>query len=634
MWSRGLRFGGVHPANWFTLMLVAFLWGAGSCSSGRAEQVFPEPGFVETQDPLANPNAPVGGQIVIWGGQSPKSLNYYLDQNSFTAQVFSLQFESLLNGNPLAVGEYMPGLARKWSISDDKRTFTFWMNPKAKWSDGKPVTAEDVKWTFDAVMDPKNITGAYKVYLGRLASPKVIAPDQVQFTANEVHWSNLDTLAGFQILPKHAYGGEDFNLVNFSFPVISGPYRIKALKEGMYLDMDRRADYWNRNSPAMRGIGNFQVIRYKFFTDREIAFQAFLKGDLDLYPVYTAKVWANDTQGEKFSKNWIVRQEVANHNPTGFQGFAMNMRRAPFDDGRVRKALAMLVDRNKMNSTIMYNQYFLQKSYFGNAYDAEHPCPNPVVAFDKDAARQLLMEAGWKANPGTGILEKNGKKFSFKFLDREASTQKFLAIYSEDLKDVGIELVPDSKDWAAWMKDMDSFNYDMTWAAWGGGTRHDPEPMWHSAEAERKSGNNLTGYKNPKVDQLIEKQRAIFDVKQQEEVVRQIDQVIFNEHPYVLLWNKNGTWLLYWNKFGTPPTVLSKYGDESAAVAYWWFDEDSAADLEDAMETGAALPKKASKVEFDRVFKGGGTNGVPSAVTPAAATPAVTTGTKPAEKGK
>jgi microcin C transport system substrate-binding protein len=281
----------------------------------------------------------------------------------------------------------------------------------------------------------------------------------------------------------------------------------------------------------------------------------------------------------------------------------MNMRRPPFDDPRVRQAMGHLLNREKMNSTLMYNQYFLHRSYYEDLYTADHPCTNPLTAFDKEKARALLREAGWKANPETGLLEKDGTPFTFHFLTRDPTADKFLAIYSEDLKDVGIELTIERKDWAAWSRDMDEFNYDMTWAAWSAGLFKDPEGMWLSSEADRRSGNNITGFKSPVVDQLIEQQKTVFDVQRRHAICREIDGIIAARHPYALLWNIGYVRLLYWNRFGTPPTVLSKYGDESAVTWYWWYDEDAAAALEAAMDAGEYMPPREAEIEFDAYFQ-------------------------------
>jgi microcin C transport system substrate-binding protein len=149
---------------------------------------------------------------------------------------------------------------------------------------------------------------------------------------------------------------------------------------------------------------------------------------------------------------------------------------------------------------------------------------------------------------------------------------------------------------------MEEFNFEMTWASWGAALRKDPEGMWASREADRKAGNNVTGFRDQRVDALIEKQKSIFDVAERHAIVREIDAILTRECPYVLLWNINYTRLLYWNRFGMPATVLSKFGDERSAYWYWWLDEDSAADLEDAKAEGLALPAPPAEVRFGEVF--------------------------------
>jgi microcin C transport system substrate-binding protein len=150
---------------------------------------------------------------------------------------------------------------------------------------------------------------------------------------------------------------------------------------------------------------------------------------------------------------------------------------------------------------------------------------------------------------------------------------------------------------------MDEFNFDMTWSAWGAGVRKDPESMWYGKEANKPKSNNYPGFRNAEVDKLIEAQREIFDIERRHDMVRTIDRIVYAAYPYALLWYTDHTRLLYWNKFGTPPWVLSKYGDEYAAIAYWWLDPDAVADLEDAMANGDSLPKKAIDVRFSEEFR-------------------------------
>lgn len=570
--------------------------------SGMAgAQSFPREGWRDAPDPLADTNAQVGGEIAVFGGQYPKSLNYYLDNNTLSAEIFGALFETLLNTNPVTM-DFEPGLADKWEISEDKKTFTFHIDPAARWSDGTPVTAADVKWTFDAIMNPKNMTGSAKISMERFSSPQIIDQRTIRFSAKKIHWENLLAAGGFQILSKAAYEKQDFNTINFELPVVSGPYQLGTIDEGVSLKLKRRSDWWRKDAPSSRHKGNFDTITYKFFAEQTNAFEAFKKGAIDLFPVYTSRIWMEETEGDMFAKNHIIKQKIHNRKPVGFQGFAMNLRKPPFDDVKTRKAMALLLDRGKMNQTLMYNQYFLHRSYFEDLYSKEIPCPNPLIEMDKKQARDLLRQAGWTVNPATGFLEKNGRPFTFKFLTRDASSEKFLSIYAEDLKDVGIKMEIDKKDWAAWARDMEEFNFQMTWAAWSSGLFKDPESMWLSAEADRPSGNNITGFKSKAVDDLIEKQKTVFNLEERNAICRAIDALIVEACPYVLLWNIDYTRLLYWNKFGMPETVLSKFGDESSAIWYWWLDPDAEAALEDAVRMKQTLPPKPASVRFGDVF--------------------------------
>jgi len=512
-----------------------------------------------------------------------------------------MMYETLL-GVDSSTTEFVPHLAKRWTISDDKLTYTFELDEAAVWSDGRPVTAEDVKWTFDQVMDPRHATGASKVMLGVFDSPQIVGPRMIRFRAKESHWRNLSALGLFEILPRHAFEGQDFNRLDLDRPVVSGPYVLSAVKEQIEIRLRRRRDWWAGSKPSLRNTMNFDTIVFRYFSSNENAFEAFKKGLVDVYAVYTARIWANETIGEKFDKNWIVKRRVKNHNPIGFQGFAMNMRRPPFDDLRVRKAMAHLVDRETMIRTMMFGAYFLHRSYFEDLYDAAHPCANEAFPFDIARAKALLREAGYAANPQTGILEKQGKPLAFRFLTRDGGTDKFLALCSAAFREVGVSMTIERKDFASWMRDMDAFNFDMTWAAWGGALFRDPESMWLSSEADRPSGNNITGFKDPQVDALIERQKTLFSITARNAIYRDIDGRVAAAVPYVLLCNTEATRLLHWDTFGMPDTVLSKYGDERSLLGYWWYDPDTASELRAAMAAGDVLPQRPVFVDFDTVF--------------------------------
>lgn len=581
-----------------TLALLCF------ALSVSADETFPRPDWKDVLSPIASPDAVPGGTLVFCAYQSPKSLNYYVSNDVLSQHIFTLCYESLLGLDPMTA-EFIPGLACRWTLSDDKRVFTFEIDPAAVWSDGRPVTAADVKWTFDKVMAPASETGRFKVALETFTNtpPRILGPRTIRFVANEAHWRNLLALGDFCILPSHVYSNADFNKINFEFPVVSGPYRLGTFRENIELRMERRADWWQRRRPSTAHTLNFQTVSYRFFSEQENALESLRKGDIDLLAVYMSRLWNNETSGDRFDRNWIAKQRVRNHEPRGFQGFAMNLRRPPFDDLRVRQALALLLDRDRMNRTLMYNAYFLQRSYFEDLYGKTNACPNVLTPFEPEKAHVLLRGAGWLPNPQTGMLEKAGKRLRFTFLTNDAASDKFLALYSEDLKKAGIELKIERKDAAGWARDLETFNFDMTWVSWTGSLFKDPEPMWSSREADRPTGNNVVGFRDARVDALIEKQKTLFDIQARNQVCREIDSILCEHTPYILLWNIDATRLLYWNKFGMPRTVLGRFGDERVVLSYWWYDADSAAELKAARAAGSALPKRPEFVDFDAAYR-------------------------------
>ncbi len=554
-------------------------------------------------DPIASPHARKGGTIRL-NCPPPKSQNGYTDNNSYTRMTFELMYESLI-GLDAQTLNVVSGLAREWRVSPDGREFAFTMDARAKWSDGEPITAEDVKWTFDTVMKPTNDTGVWKVILGGFDSPDVRG-DTVVFRKRgecERDWRDLISLGTFPVLPSHALKEKDFNRIDFIDEPVSGAYCLVRVEEQVEAEFRRHGRWWRQDYPAYRNVCNFDRILLRYYVENENAFEALKKRAIDVYPVYTARIMSQETHGEKFDRNWILKRRVRNHAPIGFQGFAMNQRRFPFEDVRTRKAMAMLIDRETMNRTMMSNAYFLLKSLYTDLYDAEHPCRNAFYPYDVAAAQKLLAEAGWRRNETTGQLERDGRPFAFTFLSRGSSEDKFLAPFDHALRSCGISMTIARKDFAGWMRDMDGFNFDMTWASWGASTIKNPEAMWLSSEADRKGSNNITGFKSKAVDELIRREKTMDDMGERRAAYRAIDALITAEVPYAFLWHVDETRLLYWNKFGMPKTVLDRYSGEEAVLTYWWYDDDRARELADAMAAHACLPSVPERVDYDEEMK-------------------------------
>lgn len=539
-----------------------------------------------------------GGTLRFNGFQPPKSMNAYVDNMRYTHMTFSFMYETLIETDPVTA-EFIPGLADKWEISEDAQSYTFHIDPAAKWSDGVPVTSADVKWTFDTIMAPGAMTGPVKALLADFDSPEILDERTLVFRVHhgERHWRDLlNCGTSFAIMPKHVFEGKDFNALTLEGAVVSGPYRLARVNAQVESVFERRSDWWRiGHRKNVEGRLNFENIVIRYFADDMNAFEAFKLGKLDVYAVYSARIMATETRGPKFDSNKIRVRKISNRNPCGFQGFAMNMRRPPFDDLKVRQAMALLVDRDTMNRTLMYSEYFLHRSYYESLYDSEHQCKNRFWEYDPKAAAKLLDEAGWDIDPKTGIRTKNGRPLKFAFLSRSGTEEKFLAPFSAALKSVGVEMTIVRKDLAGWQRDTDEFNFDMTWSSWGASIFPNLEPQWSSREANRKSGNNLTGFANAEVDKLIALEKSEFDLEKRYEYVRRMDAIIASQVPYVLLWNISSTRLLYWNKFGMPEVPLGRFGIETEIPYYWWYDSDAAEEL----HTEDWLPSVPVEVKCD-----------------------------------
>ncbi len=559
---------------------------------------FPGPDWKEEPDPAASPYAEVGGTLVFAGTNPPKSFNSYLDLNTFTNVIFSMMFPSLLSIDQ-KTADVAPGIVDWWEVSDDKLTYTFHIDKRAIWSDGTPITAHDVKATFDAVMDPKNITGSYKVLFADFESPTVIDDSTFVFKSAKAHWRNITTLGfSLQVMPKALLDAKPLREYNFEFPITCGPYKVSDHKEGVSMTLTRFPDWWVFHTIGGKGVYNFEKVRIRFFMDQNNAFEAFKKGDVDIYPVYMARLWNSECTGERFEKNWIVKQAVQTLDPVGFQGLAFNMRRKPFDDIRVRKALAMLFDRRRIVRTLMFDAYQMHNSYMEDLYDEAHPNQNTMIEYNPKEAFKLLTEAGYTINPETGHMEKDGRPLIVNILTRSPTDSIYLALYKASLASLGIQMRIDQKDFASWMREMENYNFDVTSSAFSGSLFRDPEPMWYSKYADVPAGANQPGLKHPEIDKLVEEQMTEFSVAKRQEILRKLDKIATDTCPHILAWYVSSTRLLYWNRFGTPDTVLGRYGDEMSPLTYWWYDPDSAKALEEAMAEGTPLPAKAPIVNY------------------------------------
>lgn len=549
------------------------------------------------EDPIANPAATVGGTLNLWGGPAPKTLNAYLDYNFFTKELFGLMFDGLAGLHPTE-NKPVGILAESWTTSEDGMTYTFKLNPLGKWSDGKAITAGDVQYYYDVIMNPKNLTSLFRVGLDRFSRPVVIDSLTLSITAKEKHWMNFWEASSLTPFPKHVMDGKEFNEINWDFPVVSGAYALGEVKKERSVSVKRRADYWGFAKKINQHKYNFELIRWKFMDDPLKVLEALKKGDVDVYPVSRAALWANNTDFDQVKKGWIAKRMIYNKYPMSFRGFVFNLRRPLFQDHRIRQAMGHLANRESMNEKLMFNLNTLLNTYFADLYPGNRNPDKPLMAYDPVKARGLFAEAGYK--PGSdGILAKDGKKLEITISLHSFVDLRPVNVYVEDLKKVGVGVKLDVMSWSTWLKRMDTYEFDMGWAAWGASRLRDPEGMWHSRTANQPSSNNVAGVADKAVDSLIELQKTEMDLEKRNAILKQIDNRLLDIMPYLLMWDQDSRWVLYRNKFATPKSVYSKFDDEDCITTYWSADAAKEKELEEAMKADKALPVPPLKVVYE-----------------------------------
>lgn len=552
--------------------------------------------------PTGDPHALKGGQISIVMTDFPKSFNYYVNPSSDAGLVYGFLYESLAELDPKTL-EYQPLLAESWTISADKKVFTFKMNPKAHWADGSPVTAQDVKFTYDTIMNPKNLTSGARISMSRFDAPKVIDDQTISFTAKTVHFQNFIALASLTILPKRLFAGKDFNKdFNMSLPPGSGPYTLSEVKEGRYYTLSRRKNYWGENMPLHVGTNNFDRIKVRIITNEEMAFEAFKKGEFDLFVENMAKRWVKETSGGNFKMNWIVKRKIFNYAPQGFQGLVFNMRKPFFKDVRVRKAICMLQDRKMLLEKLMYNQYEPLNSYWPSISIGSNT--NPEINYDPEAAKKLLAEAGYNRVDSDGFLINTaGQRAEFTIDYTSESWERHLTVIKEDCAKAGVKVDLELISWATLLKRSEQYNFDSTVMAWSGDLFPDPEGQWHSKHVNEPGGANYAGYQNPEVDKLIDSMAGDFNARHREETIKKIDAIIYKEYPYALQWGANYNRVYYWNKFGMPKTFYSPISDWSGVLSYWWYNPAQDRKLKEAKAHNKPLPAEEVNVYYDAALK-------------------------------
>jgi ABC-type transport system substrate-binding protein len=525
--------------------------------------------------PVGNPNAPFGGEFKINIGEAPTTLNPLSSTDGYAQDVQAYVMDSLLDQNP-DTREWEPSLAKEWTISKDGKVFEFTLREGLKWHDGKPVTAEDVKFSFDAIMDPTNKykTAEKKSYFENIQAAEVTGPLKIKFTVSKPYFNNFTSIAGgLTIIPAHVYkdpSKEQEKLLN-KILVGSGPYILESFDRAKNIILKKNPNWWGNSVPELKGKYNFEKIMMRFIKDSTISLTSLEKGDLDFIDGgsgFDPEVYTKKTSGPKWGKE-VLKQKIQNKQPKGYGFVGFNLKHPIFSSKKTRQAMVHLFNRQGMIKKFLFD---MSLPATGPLYQqSDYADPNvKALEFNPKKALALLKEDGWKVDGADKFLSKviNGKKivFSFTILEPSPEFVKYLTIFKEDAKQAGVDVNIKTIDWNAFVKLLDERNFDAVRLAWGAGdVDWDPKQIFHS-ESIANAGSNFVSYENKEVDKLIDESRLTMDKKERMTKLRKVFKMIADDAPYIFLFN--GKFILY--AHSAKLKSAKPYYQYSVGKNYWW----------------------------------------------------------------
>lgn len=545
-------------------------------------------------------NARKGGALLLHSLGSFDKMNPFTLKGTAPDGLENYVFESLAITSLDEPFSQYGLIAKDITVADDNLSVVFTIDERARFSDGTPVTAEDVKFTIDTLKGEK-VHPRYPYYYNDIKDAEVLDPYHVRFNFKKVN-RELPLIAGqILVMSKKYYEQNDFDGANFTPPVGSGPYIVETFNRGKFITYKRNPDYWAIDHPARKGMYNFDKITIKYFKDQIVAVEAFKAGDFDVMLVNIAKQWARDMKGGKFENGKIIKEKFPHSNNAGMQGFVMNTRRPVFTDPLVRKALGLAFDFEWTNKTLFYDQYVRSASFFSNSYLAAIGLPSekelqllkpfrdnlpeevflkPLVAPKttepgsirknlKEAA-ELLKKGGWVLKDGV-LQNELGVRLSFEIILVSPSFERVMAAYTNNLKRIGVEARYRTIDPALYVDRINNFNFDMCVFVYGQSLSpgNEQRNFWHSESADKKGSRNLAGIKDPVVDHLVEK---IIYANNQEELItasRALDRVLWYGYYLVPNWYMDGHKIALHNKFNIPEKIPTYY-DYNSFIMTWW----------------------------------------------------------------
>lgn len=516
-----------------------------------------------------NMDAPKGGLFNLNLGGEPPTIHPVMATDAYASSVQAYILDSLLTRDSETY-EWKPRLAESWEIAKDGKSFTFKLRKNTFFHDGKPVTAEDVKFSFDAIFEPKYQAAHLIPYYEGIAKVEIIDPNTIKAIAKDNYFKNFDVIAGLTVIPKHVYADAEKSKKMTRTLIGSGPYKLEKFERGQMIVVKKFDKWYGNEAPEYKGMYNFDTINMRFYKDETIQLERLKKGDIDTISL-TPETYMKKAVGPEWG-NSVMKFKVENSAPKSYGFVGWNFRNELFQDKNVRIALGHLMNREEMNKKFRYG---LSEPAIGAVYNKSESAPEGVKAleFNVKKAQELLSKSGWTDSNKDGVLDKtiNGKLVNFKFslIHANKDNEKYHTMYKEDLKKAGIDMEIKYMEWNSFLKILDEGKFDAVALAWGGGSvESDPKQIWHSASAV-PGGSNFIAYKNAEVDKLIEEARVTVDKKKRQVIWKQVYKKISEDAPYAFMFNDKFTFYATTSKVKKPAdTFKFEVGSD-----YWWIQK-------------------------------------------------------------
>ena len=558
-----------------------------------------------------NPAAPKGGELRMVSNLRYSTFDKY---NPFTmkgsvpAYLSDLLFETLLTGSMDETASAYGLLAEDVQVADDRLSATFRLRPEARFHNGDPVEAADVKYSYDTLIGPY-ASPSYATLLQEVAGVDVLDTRTVRFRFKQPNRELPLTAGGIPVFSR-AWGRQPdgkakrFDEIVTDIPIGSGPYRIGPMKFGRDITYERDPQYWGRNLNVNRGAFNFDRITVKIYKDNTARLEAMKAGEFDFMTIYSAGDWARRIDGKLFKQGVLVKKDMAHRLPAGFQSYVLNTRRPILQDVRVREALGLAIDYEWMNRQMFYGGYPRVKDLFGNTSCEATGTPGPeelallepwrgkvpdavfgpmytppVTEGDGHSlrdnlrrARQLLADAGWTYRDGA-LRNAKGDPMEIEYLDSKEAGARTVTPWMRNLEKLGITLRFSSVDFALYLQRMDKFDYDMVSLNYPG--TYNPgqamKELFGSKGADVEGSSNHAGVKSTAVDALV---TALTRARSQSEMLpacRALDRVIMHSHYLIPQWTLASHRVVYNQQRLAYKEPMPPYAKAEEWLMYsWW----------------------------------------------------------------